>query len=91
MNIDNDNLTVLAGHNINLVFHKIHHLSKNDVVYIKSYKKVKEYKVIKKTIVNIDNYDLLFKKYNKDTLILITCTNNDLKRLIVICELVKIG
>lgn len=86
MNIRNNNLNILAGHDINLVFHKIHYLTKNDIVYVSDFKIDKEYKVVKKIKVGINDYTYLYKTYNKDTLLLITCTNKKDKRLIIKLE-----
>lgn len=86
MNIKNNNLTILAGHDINLVFHKLHYLNKDDIIYLNDFKYLKIYKVIKKIKVDINDYTYLYKTYNKDTLLLITCTNKSDKRLIVILE-----
>lgn len=85
MNIKNDNLLVLAGHNINLVFHKIHYLKKGDLINLYLNKK-EEYKVIETLEINIDDNSILYKKYKNKTLILITCTKDSNKRFIVIAK-----
>ena len=85
MNIKNDNLLVLAGHNINLVFHKIHYLKKDDLINL-YLKEKEEYKVIKTLEINIDDNSILYKKYKNKTLILITCTKDSNKRFIVIAK-----
>lgn len=85
MSTDNNNLLILAGHNINLVFHKIHYLKKDDLIYIYMNKK-DIYKVIETKEISVDNYTYINKKYNKKTLILITCTKDKNKRFIVICD-----
>lgn len=86
MNINVDNLTILAGHNINSVFHKIHYLNVNDVVYLKEEK----YKVIDHKEIKVDDYSILNTKYECPTLILMTCTNDKNKRYIVILNNVKL-
>lgn len=80
-----NNLIVLAGHNINLVFHKIHYLKKDDIVYL-YIDKIHKYKVVSKKEIDINKYNYLNKEYQKNTLILITCTKNNNKRLLVSLE-----
>lgn len=81
----NDNLILLAGHNVNNVFHKIHYLDKNDLIYI-NINKLITYKVIKKYEIKVDDYSILNKKYNNETIIIMTCTTNKNRRLIVIAK-----
>lgn len=82
MNIDTPNLIILAGHNINLVFHKIHYLKENDLVYFND----KKYIVISYKEIDVNDYSILDNKYDIETLILMTCTKDQNKRYIVICE-----
>ena len=85
MDINKENLIVLAGHNTNNVFHKIHYLKENDLIEIYLDKKeIYKVKTIKE--INVDDYEILNKKYKNKTLILMTCTNKQNKRLIVISE-----
>lgn len=85
MDINKKNLIVLAGHNTNNVFHKIYYLKKNDLIEIYLDKKeIYKVKTIKE--INVDDYEILNKKYKNKTLILMTCTNKQNKRLIVISE-----
>lgn len=88
MDVENDNLTVLAGHNINLVFHKIHYLKKGDYIYLNNYNRSEKYKVYKILEVNINDYQYFYKKYSIKTLMLITCTKEDNKRFIVLAKIV---
>ena len=82
MKINNPNLIVIAGHDINLVFHKIHYLKDNDTIYINNNKYiVYDYKEI-----DINDYSDINKKYDKKTLMLITCTNDKNKRYIVLAH-----
>ena len=82
MKTNTPNLIVLAGHNIGLVFHKIHYLKENDLIYINNNKYiVYEYKEI-----NIDDYSYINKKYDKKTIMLITCTKDKNKRYIVLAH-----
>ena len=86
----NNNLTILVGHNINLVFHKIHYLKKGDIIYL--YQTYKEkYKVINMKEVNENDSSDLYKNYNDKTLILITCTKDKNKRYMVIAKQIKNG
>lgn len=82
MNIDNPNLKVIAGHDVNLVFHKIHYLKENDLIYLNQDK----YKVIEYKEIDINDYSYLYKKYDKKTIMLITCTKDKNKRYIVLAH-----
>lgn len=86
MNINVDNLTILAGHNINQVFHKIHYLNIGDIAYINSTK----YKVISYKEIKVNDYSILNTKYDCPTIILMTCTTNKNKRYIVTLKDVKL-
>lgn len=86
MNIKVKNLTILAGHNINQVFHKIHYLNIKDIVYINSTK----YKVISYKEIKVNDYSILNTKYDCPTIILMTCTTNKNKRYIVTLKDVKL-
>lgn len=83
MNLNYTNLEVLAGHNVNIVFRKIHYLKKNDIVYLEKEK----YRVVNYKEIDINDYSIL-KNYEEKTLILITCTNDKNKRYIVMCKVV---
>ena len=85
---ESNNLIILAGHNINLVFHKIHYLKKDDLIYLKMNKK-HTYKVVETKEISIEDKSIIYKKYNTKTLILITCTKSPNKRFIVRGENVK--
>ena len=86
MNININNLTILAGHNINQVFHKIHYLNIKDIAYINNTK----YKVISYKEINVNDYSILNTKYDCPTIILMTCTTNKNKRYIVTLKDVKL-
>lgn len=86
MNIKVNNLTILAGHNINQVFHKIHYLNIGDIAYINNIK----YKVISYKEIKVNDYSILNTKYDCPTIILMTCTNNKNKRYIVTLKDVKL-
>ncbi len=85
MNINKPNLIILAGHNTNSVFKKIHYMKKNDLIEL--YLEEKEIYIVEETKeIRIDDYKILNDSYNTKTLILITCTNNRNKRFIVIAK-----
>jgi len=86
MNLNISNLQILAGHNINSVFHKIHYLNINDIVYVND----TIYKVISYKEIRVNDYTILNTKYNCPTLILMTCTTNQNKRYIVTLKDVKL-
>ena len=86
MNIKVNNLTILAGHNINQVFHKIHYLNIGDIAYINNIK----YKVIGYKEIKVNDYSILNTKYDCPTIILMTCTTNKNKRYIVTLKDVKL-
>lgn len=85
----NDKKIILAGHNIKVVFRKLHYIKIDDLIYIKNNDLNYKYKVIKRKYVNIDDINIIEENYTKDILILITCTNKKNKRLVILCE--KIG
>lgn len=85
-----DNLILLAGHNIKLVFKNIHYMKKDDLINL--YLENKSiYKVIKTKEIMINDYSILNNNYKEKTLILMTCTNDSNKRFIVIAERIKNG
>lgn len=77
--ISNNNI-ILAGHAVDNVFAKLFNVKINDTIDIYLYDILYKYKVYKKVIVEKDNFEHL----NND-LVLITCTNDD-KRLLVIAK-----
>lgn len=74
---------VLAGHNNKYVFNKIYYLEKGDEIIISDFKTDYRYTVDKTKYIEIDNYDAL---NNPNSLTLITCTNNNQERYIVIAK-----
>ena len=74
---------VLAGHNNRYVFNKIYYLKNGDEIIITDNSKDYKYVVDKTKYIEVDDYDSL---NNKDSLTLITCTNNNQKRYIVIAK-----
>ncbi len=74
---------VLAGHNNRYVFNKIYYLEKGDEIIISDRTKDFRYVVYNMKYIPVDDYDAL---NNKDSLTLITCTNNNQERYIVIAK-----
>lgn len=79
--------TVLAGHSINIVFAKLHSLKIEDTIIITTYDKSYKYKVSKKYETSPDDVSIYNSGAVKE-LTLITCTNNNSKRLIIKAEYV---
>lgn len=80
----NEKNQIIAGHNINRVFHDLHYLKKGMRIEFHRNNQVLTYYVFNMLIVNIDEVQYL-EETKKEQLTLITCTENDQKRLIVIC------
>ena len=78
-----DNSVVLAGHNNKYVFNKIYYLDIGDEIILSDSSKDYRYIVYKKKYISIDDYDAL---NNPNSLTLITCTNNNQERYIVIAK-----
>lgn len=74
---------VLAGHNNKYVFNKIYYLEQGDEIIISDNSKDYKYVVDKTKNISVDDLDSL---NNKDSLTLITCTNNNQERYIVIAK-----
>ena len=77
------NNVILAGHNNMYVFNKIYYLDIDDEIIISDFNVDYLYKVIGTKYIEVDDYDSL-KVDN--SLILITCSNNNQKRYIVISK-----
>lgn len=77
--IRNNNI-ILAGHAVDNVFGKLNNISTFDKIKIYLYNQIYSYTVYKKVVVEKDNID-----YLNDDLVLITCTNDD-KRLLVLAK-----
>lgn len=90
---DNKNLyeinnLVLAGHNTINIFKDLKKTNLNDLIYIR-YKNTKyTYKINSKKIINVREMSYL-DETPYSNLTLITCTNDDQKRLLVLASLLK--
>lgn len=83
--IDDDDLIILAGHNVSNVFSCLHDISINDYVILGSSSVSKRFVVYNKVVVN--EYDFSYLNENKkNELLLITCTNKNGERLLVMLK-----
>lgn len=80
----NKNNIVIAGHDIPIVFHQLQNIRIGMSIYLKKGNKVFKYTVIDKKSVKPTEIQYMYDT-EKEQLTLITCTENDQKRLIVIC------
>ena len=78
---------ILAGHNNKYVFSNMYDLSINDEIIISDFTNVYSFIVYKIDYVNIKNKEVLDNVYDKKILTLITCTNNNQIRYIVLSKL----
>lgn len=81
----NQNNIVIAGHDIPIVFHELQKIKLGMKVYLKKGNKIIEYIVIEKKSVKPTEVQYL-KDTKEEQLTLITCTEDDQKRLIIICK-----
>ena len=72
---------ILSGHNNKYVFHKLYYLTLGDEIIISDFNIDKRYIVNEIKKVNINDSSI----FNMEGLKLITCTNNNQIRLVVIC------
>lgn len=80
--LDNDDLIILAGHNISNVFSKLHSISIGDFIYINTKKISRKFVVYDKQVVS--EYDINYLENNRNKeLLLITCTKVSGERLLV--------
>jgi len=83
--IDEDDLIILAGHNVSNVFSRLHDTDINDEVIIGNSSVNRRFVVYNKIVVN--EYDFSYLNENrKNELLLITCTNNSGERLLVMLK-----
>ncbi len=81
-NLSDDDLIILAGHNISSVFSKLHFLSNGDFVYINTVGILRKFVVYDVRVVSEYDIDYLLDN-RKNELLLITCTKKNGERLLV--------
>lgn len=82
--LDFNKTIILAGHNNKKVFKRLKELKKQDAIYLTIYQETRKYCVISNLEIEDTNYT--YFKDIKDTLILITCTKDELKRRIIVAK-----
>ena len=83
--LENKNI-VLAGHNIQTVFKKLKKLNIGDEIILNTIKKVNYYKVYKIVKINPNEFKYFYDA-NEEILTLVTCADNNTRRLLIICKL----
>lgn len=78
--------SILAGHNISIVFSKLRLLQYNDEIIINTYKSNYRYKVVSKKEISIVDKNNFPKSNSDKILTLLTCTNDYEKRLVIIAK-----
>lgn len=81
-NIGENNI-ILAGHNNKYVFNKIYYLNEGDEIILSDFSIDYRYVVKETKYIKVDDYESL---YNDNSLTLITCTNDNQERYIVIAK-----
>lgn len=74
---------VLAGHNINNIFSVLYRLNINDEIIINTFNSKYKFIVYDIKFVNIKDTYILDNEYDKKILTLITCTQDNQKRLVI--------
>lgn len=82
--VGNQNNVVIAGHDIPIVFHDLQNVQLEMNIYLKKGNKITEYIVVEKKAV-VPTEVVYLEETEDERLTLITCTENDQKRLIIIC------
>lgn len=83
--LENKNI-VLAGHNIQTVFKELKNLNIGDEIILNTIKKVNYYKVYKIVKINPNEFKYFYDA-NEEILTLVTCADNNTRRLLIICKL----
>lgn len=78
---------ILAGHNNKNVFGKLHSMKVNDPIKIVTHAQTYNFIITEKHTINDDDFSYFNQIIDKKILTLVTCQNNNKKRLIVIAEL----
>lgn len=78
-----ENNIILAGHNNRYVFNILYSLKNDDIIIVSDF--VSDYKYVVKELkyIDVDDYSIF---NNEKSLTLITCTNNNQKRYIVVAK-----
>ena len=82
--IDSDDLIILAGHNVSIVFSRLHDILIGDYVYLGSISRVKKFIVYDKRIVSDSDFSFFDNRYNE--LLLITCDREGYRLLVFLRE-----
>ena len=82
--LDGVNLIILAGHNTDNVFGRLHHINIDDVIYIKGDTYDRKFTVYDKRVV--DEYDFSYFKNRHNELMLITCDKKGYRLLVFLRE-----
>ena len=83
--LSNDDLIILAGHNISSIFGKLHIISIGDVVIIGNRFVHREFIVYKKEIIN-EKDDYILKQNRKNELLLVTCDKKGYRLVVFLKE-----
>lgn len=78
---------ILAGHNNNNIFAKLHHMKINDSIKIVTHNSIYNYVIKEKHTISENDFSYFKNENDKKKLTLVTCKNNNYQRLIVIAEL----
>lgn len=78
---------ILAGHNNNNVFAKLHYMRINDPIKIVTHNNTYTFVIKEKHSISENDYSYFKQVKDKKILTLVTCQNNNKERLIVIAEL----
>lgn len=78
---------ILAGHNNKNVFGKLHSMKINEPIKIVTHSQTYNFVITEKHTINDDDFSYFNQITDKKILTLVTCQNNNKKRLIVIAEL----
>ena len=78
---------ILAGHNNNNVFAKLHYMKVNDPIKIVTHNNTYDYVVKEKHSIKDNDYSYFKQVKDKKILTLVTCQNNNKERHIVVAEL----
>lgn len=79
---------ILAGHNINNVFRKLHYSKVGEEIKVVTHQNIYYYKITEKYTINDKDMSYFNTLTDKKILTLVTCENDSSKRLIIIAELI---